>query len=73
MSALKILAIVLILAGILGLAFGKLTYTKKTEEAKVGSFELSVKHKESVDIPVWAGAGAIVVGGALLVFGRKSS
>jgi hypothetical protein len=72
MSAIKILAIVLVLAGILGLVYGKFSYTKETHEAKVGSIELSVKDKETVNIPVWAGVGAIVVGGALLLVGRKS-
>jgi hypothetical protein len=71
MSATKILAVVLILAGIAGLLYGKFSYTKETHEAKLGSLELSVKEKETVNIPVWAGVGAIVVGGALLVFGRK--
>ena len=72
MTATKILAIVLILAGIAGLLYGKFSYTKETHEAKLGSLELSVKEKETVNIPVWAGIGAIVVGGALLVFRRKA-
>lgn len=72
MTATKILAIVLILVGIAGLLYGKFSYTKETHEASLGSLELSVKKKETVNIPVWAGVGAIVVGGALLVFGRKA-
>ena len=71
MSALKIVAIVLILAGILGLVYGGITYTKTTHEAKVGPLELSVKDRETVNVPVWAGVTAIVVGaGLLLVRGR---
>jgi TRAP-type C4-dicarboxylate transport system permease small subunit len=70
-SALKIVAIVLILAGILGLVYGGITYTKTTHEAKVGPLELSVKNRETVNVPVWAGVTAIVVGaGLLLVRGR---
>ena len=72
MSATKILAIVLIVAGIAGLVYGKFSYTKETHQAKVGPLELSVKDKETVNVPVWAGVGAIVVGGALLAFGRKT-
>jgi uncharacterized membrane protein YidH (DUF202 family) len=68
-SALKIVAILLIAAGIIGLVYGGITYTKTTHNAKVGPFELSVKDKETVNIPVWAGVGAIVVG-ALLLFVR---
>lgn len=72
MSAVRIAAIVLIVAGVLGLAYGGFSYTKETHEAKVGSIELSVKEKETVNVPVWAGVGAIVVGGALLLVGTKS-
>jgi LPXTG-motif cell wall-anchored protein len=72
MSAMKILAIVLIVAGIAGLLYGKFSYTKETHEAKLGSLELSIKDKETVNIPIWAGVGAIVAGGALLfVRGKK--
>ncbi|OFZ98262.1 MAG: hypothetical protein A2Z44_09295 [Betaproteobacteria bacterium RBG_19FT_COMBO_58_11] len=71
MNAIKILALALILAGALGLVYGGFTYTKETHEAKLGPIELSVKDKETVNIPVWAGIGAIVIGGALLVFGSK--
>jgi hypothetical protein len=72
MSSTKIIALVLIIAGALGLAYGKFTYTKETHDAKVGPIELSVKDKETVNIPMWAGIGAIVVGaGLLLAGGRK--
>jgi TRAP-type C4-dicarboxylate transport system permease small subunit len=73
MNALKIAAIVLIAAGILGLAYGGFTYTKGTHEAKLGPLELSVKDRERVNVPVWAGVGAIAIGGALLVVGGKGS
>jgi multidrug transporter EmrE-like cation transporter len=72
MSAIKIAAIVLIVAGILGLAYGKFSYTKETHEAKIGSLELSMKDKETVNIPVWAGVGAIVIGGILLLVPTKN-
>jgi TRAP-type C4-dicarboxylate transport system permease small subunit len=67
MNAAKIVAIVLIAAGILGLAYGSFSYTKDTQRAKLGSLELSVKSQETVNIPVWAGVGAIVGGGVLLL------
>jgi hypothetical protein len=71
MSTGRIVAMLLILAGVLALVYGGFSYTKKTHSAKVGSFELAVKEKETVNIPVWAGVGAIVVGGVLLVAGGK--
>ena len=53
------------------MAYGSFSYTKDTHEAKLGPLELSVQEKETVNIPVWAGVGAIVIGGVLLFFGSK--
>jgi LPXTG-motif cell wall-anchored protein len=72
MSALKIVAILLIVAGIIGLVYGGITYTRTTHDAKLGPFEVSVKDKETINVPVWAGVGAIVAGGALLLVRRKN-
>jgi len=71
MNAVKMAAVVLIAAGVLGLAYGSFSYTQDTHEAKLGPFELSVKEKETVNIPVWAGVSAIVIGGTLLLAGGK--
>jgi multidrug transporter EmrE-like cation transporter len=72
MNQIRILAIVLIVAGILGLVYGSFSYTKETHEAKLGPLELSVKEKETVNVPQWAGVGAIVVGAILLLVRTKS-
>ena len=69
MNAIKAIAFALILAGALGLVYGGFTYTKQTQKAKLGPIELSVTDKETVNVPVWVGVGAIVIGGALLAFG----
>ena len=71
MNGVKMAGIVLIVAGALGLAYGSFSWTKETHEAKLGPIELSVKEKQTVNVPVWAGLGAIVIGGALLLFGNK--
>ena len=71
MSTVKIAAIVLMVAGALGLLYG--TFTTETHKAKVGPLELTVKDKETVNIPVWVGVGALVVGGVLLVLPRRKS
>ena len=70
MNGIKILAILLIVAGGLGLLYGGFTYTKDTHQAKLGPIELSVKDTETVNVPIWAGAGAIVAG-VILLFARK--
>jgi hypothetical protein len=71
MSSVKLAAIVLITVGVLGLVYGGFSYTKETHDAKLGPLELSIKDKERVNVPVWAGVGAIVLGGCLLVFGSR--
>jgi len=73
MNTVKIAAIVLIFAGILGLAYGSFSYTKKRDEVKLGPIELSVQEKQTVNIPVWVGIGVIAAGGALLLVGSKKS
>lgn len=72
MNPLKAVAIVLIAVGVVGLAYGGFTYTKSTSTAHVGPLELQVKEQQNVNIPVWAGVAAVVVGaGILLVPVRK--
>ena len=71
MNPMKLLAIGLIVAGVLGLAYGSFTYTKETHEADLGPISFTVKDKETVNIPVWAGVVAVVIGGGLLLLGAK--
>jgi len=73
MNAINIVAIVLIIGGVLGLVYGGFSYTKETQEAKLGPFELTVKDTHRVDVPIWLGVGAIVVGSGLLLFASKKS
>jgi uncharacterized membrane protein len=71
MNAVKMLGIVLIVGGVLGLMYGGFTYTKETHETKLGPLTLSITDKETINVPIWAGVGAVVLGGILLVFGNK--
>jgi hypothetical protein len=74
METQKIVAILLIVAGTLGLVYGGFSYTKETHEADLGPLHMSVEEKQHVNVPVWAGVGAIVAGGFLLVVvGRRKS
>ena len=72
MNGTKLAALILIIAGVLGLAYGGFTYTKETHETKLGPIEFTVEDKETVNIPVWVGAGAIIAGVLLLVVRTKS-
>jgi hypothetical protein len=68
----KIVAIVLIVGGALGLAYGGFSYTTETHQADVGPIHMSVDEKQRVNIPVWAGVALIVVGGYLLYVKRRA-
>jgi len=72
MNVFRTVAVVLIVAGIAGLLYGQFSYTKETHEAKVGPVELSVKDKQTVDVPEWVSVGAIVAGVALLFVPMKT-
>jgi hypothetical protein len=67
----RVVAVVLIVLGALGLAYGSFSFTKEKHEAQIGPVELAVAEKETVNVPQWAGIGAILVGGALLLVGWK--
>jgi hypothetical protein len=71
MNPIKLVATLLIVAGVLGLAYGSFSYTKDTNLAKVGPIELNAQERHTVNIPVWAGIGGIVIGGLLLALGGK--
>ncbi|MBX9610669.1 MAG: hypothetical protein K2X51_03495 [Burkholderiales bacterium] len=71
MNPVKLIGVVLIAAGALALAYGGFSYTKDTTALKIGPLELSVKEKKDVNVPLWAGVGAIVAGGLLLVLGGR--
>lgn len=72
MSIQKIVAILLIVIGALGLAYGSFSYTKETHHADLGPMHFSVAEKEQVNVPVWAGIGAIVIGGVLLLIRSRA-
>ena len=71
MGLTRIVGVVLIAAGVIALVYGQLTYTKETHEANIAGIELALKEKESVQIPKWAGAGAVAVGALLLLVGKR--
>lgn len=71
MTPIRIAAIALIVAGVLALAYGGFSFTKETHKAEIGPLKLSVQEKENVNVPQWAGIGAIVAGVVLLVVGMK--
>ncbi|AUB81957.1 hypothetical protein [Candidatus Thiodictyon syntrophicum] len=72
MNAMKLVAVALIVAGALGLAYGRFSYTKETQQAQIGPLELTVSDQQTINIPVWAGAAAIAAGLLLLVIPKSA-
>ena len=73
MNPIKGIALILIVAGALALAYGGFSYTKNTTAVKLGTIELSVKEHKTVNVPIWAGIGAVVLGVLLLMSAGKKS
>lgn len=71
MNSVKLVAITLVVAGVLALIYGGFSYTKDTTAVKVGPLELTVKETQTINVPLWAGIGAIAAGGLLFVFGGR--
>ena len=71
MNPLKIVAVVLIVAGVAALAYGGFSYTKETHKAEIGPLKIQVQEKDQVNIPQWAGIAAIVIGVVMLVIPKK--
>jgi TRAP-type C4-dicarboxylate transport system permease small subunit len=67
----RMIAIVLLLAGVLGLVYGGFSYTRETHEAKVGPLEISISEKQRVNVPMWAGMALVIAGGGLLLMQRR--
>ena len=70
MNATRSVGLLLIIAGVLALIYGGFTYPRN-HEAKLGPIAVSVKQDETVSVPVWAGAGAVVLGALLLLVGGR--
>ncbi|HEV2704081.1 MAG TPA: hypothetical protein VGV09_20825 [Steroidobacteraceae bacterium] len=73
MNPVKLIATVLIIAGVLGLAYGSFSYTQNTTVAKVGPISINADEKHTVNVPMWAGIGSIVVGALLLAVGGRKN
>jgi len=71
MNSLKMIGAALVVAGVLALAYGGFSYPKDTTAVKIGPMELSVKERKTINVPIWAGAAAVLAGGLLLVVGGK--
>jgi hypothetical protein len=73
MRGTQIVGVVLLVLGVLALAYRGFSYTKESHDANLGPIHLSVKEKEHVDLPIWAGVAAVAAGAALLATGGRKA
>ncbi|BFM11993.1 hypothetical protein R50072_21460 [Simiduia litorea] len=66
----KMIAIILIVIGALGLAYGGFTYTSDVHNADIGSLHMSLSETDRFNIPIWAGV-TFVLFGVVLLLARK--
>jgi hypothetical protein len=67
MSTQKIIAVLLLVMGVLTLTYGGFNYVRQSHQANIGSLHVSVDEQRHVNLPVWMGVGALVLGGILLL------
>lgn len=69
----RTLGIVLIVLGIVGLAYGGFTYVKDRESVEIAGLELTVEERETIPIPPIVGGLSLIVGAVLLAGGRRAA
>lgn len=67
----RMMAMVLVAAGVLAIVFGGFSYTRETHDAKIGPLEISVSEKQRINVPLWAGVGLVIAGAGLMLAQKK--
>lgn len=67
----KIIGIILIVLGLVALAYQGINYTVNRKVIDIGPIEINKEEKRTITIPPILGGSLIVVGGVLLVVGIK--
>lgn len=69
----KLIGIVLIIAGILMFIFRGISFTKTEKVVDAGPLEINKKENKSVGWPVYAGAVVVIAGVALVAMDRRKA
>jgi hypothetical protein len=68
----RVLGVVLVVAGLIALLAGGFSFTRRREVARVGPISATVKEKQTYPVARWAGVALILAGvGLVAVGGRK--
>lgn len=71
-SAVKLIGVLLIVFGILALAIGRFTYTKREKVLDIGPIQATADRRETVLLSPLVGLGSIAGGVALVVLGADA-
>jgi hypothetical protein len=71
MSTAKLLAILLIVGGVLGLVYGSLSIVTGHHALDLGVVQLSTWDRQRIYVPVWVGVASVALGSALLYNGKR--
>ena len=69
----KIVAIVLIVLGVISLAYGGISYTTREKVIDLGPIEATAERHKTIPLPPIIGGVALIAGIGLLVMGSKKS
>lgn len=71
MKSLGVLGILLIVAGVAGLAIDNISFTERKTIIDAGPIQVTADEQRTIPIPTIAGVAAVVAGAALLFLGRQ--
>jgi hypothetical protein len=67
----KLMGVVLIVIGVIALAYGGISYTRREKVLDIGPIEATAEKRETVPLPPVLGAVALVGGVVLLIYGGR--
>ena len=67
----KIVGVVLIVVGVIALAYGGITYTKREKVLDIGPIEATAERRETIPLPPLLGGLALAGGIVLLIVGSR--
>ena len=67
----KIVGLILIVLGVVALAYGGISYTRREKVLDIGPIEATAETRETIPLPPLLGALSLVGGVALLIAGSR--
>jgi len=72
MTILKFIGISLLIAGVLGLVYNRVSFTREVHETNFGPLTVAVTEDHHVKVPLWAGVSGIILGIGFIAMKNRS-